>query len=153
VRALLSFWFPILRKSGSTLTYPPPPPAPHKHILQHEAICKLGFDDSKQLKEGERDRLADRIKQHGSIGWVIAELPADMISKEMLKLTPTSLNALSYRYGLSVPCPCPACALHVSCMCPARALPVSCPCPAWVCYRNTNPPPPPSPSAVLWCGC
>jgi len=64
---------------------------------EHDAICKLGFDDSKQLKEGERDRLADRIKEHGSIGWVIAELPADMISQEMLKTTPTSLNVLSYR--------------------------------------------------------
>jgi ribonuclease H2 subunit A len=64
---------------------------------EHDAISKLGFDDSKQLKEGERDGLAARIKAHGSIGWVIAELPPDLISTEMLKRSPTSLNALSYR--------------------------------------------------------
>ena len=64
---------------------------------EHEAICQLGFDDSKQLKEGERDHLADRIKAHGSIGWVIGELPPEMISQDMLKVSPISLNALSYR--------------------------------------------------------
>ena len=64
---------------------------------ENEAISKLGFDDSKQLKEGVREQLADRIKAHGSIGWIIAELRPEMISKEMLKTTPTSLNALSYK--------------------------------------------------------
>ena len=63
---------------------------------EHEAICKLGFDDSKQLKEGERDRFFDRIRNHGSIGWVIAELSAERISQEMLRRSPMSLNALSY---------------------------------------------------------
>jgi len=64
---------------------------------EDEAISKLGFDDSKQLKEGERDRLADRIKAHGNIGWIIAELRPELISREMLKCSPTSLNALSYK--------------------------------------------------------
>lgn len=65
-------------------------------LSEHEAICKLGFDDSKQLKEGERDRFFDRIRNHGSIGWVIGELSAERISMEMLRRNPTSLNALSY---------------------------------------------------------
>ena len=47
---------------------------------EHEAICKLGFDDSKQLKEGERDRLFDKIRAHPSIGWVIEEITAQEIS-------------------------------------------------------------------------
>ena len=65
-------------------------------LSEHEAICKLGFDDSKQLKEGERDRFFERIKAHGSIGWVIGELSAELISQEMLRRSPISLNALSY---------------------------------------------------------
>jgi len=65
-------------------------------VSQHEAICKMGFDDSKQLKEGERERLFERIKSHGSIGWVIGELSAERISQEMLRRNPVSLNALSY---------------------------------------------------------
>jgi ribonuclease H2 subunit A len=63
---------------------------------EHAEICKLGFDDSKQLKEGERDRFFDRIRNHGSIGWVIGELSAERISQEMMRRNPVSLNALSY---------------------------------------------------------
>jgi ribonuclease H2 subunit A len=62
----------------------------------NDEISALGFDDSKQLKEGEREKLFNRIKAHDSIGWVIAELTAEVISKQMLKATPQSLNALSY---------------------------------------------------------
>ena len=50
-------------------------------VSEHEAISKLGFDDSKQLKEGERDRLFDRIRAHPSIGWVIEEITAQEISE------------------------------------------------------------------------
>ena len=50
-------------------------------VSEHEAICKLGFDDSKQLKEGERDRLFDSIRAHPSIGWVIEEITAQEISE------------------------------------------------------------------------
>ena len=55
-------------------------------VSEHEAICKLGFDDSKQLKEGERDRLFDSIRAHPSIGWVIEEITAQEIS-EVIKST------------------------------------------------------------------
>ena len=51
---------------------------------EHEAISKLGFDDSKQLKEGERDRLFDNIRAHPSIGWVIEEITAQEISEVLL---------------------------------------------------------------------
>ena len=53
-------------------------------VSEHEAICKLGFDDSKQLKEGERDRLFDSIRAHHSIGWVIEELTAQEISEVII---------------------------------------------------------------------
>jgi ribonuclease HII len=48
---------------------------------ENDAIAKLGFDDSKQLKEDERDKLFDQIKSHPSIGWVIEEITAQDISK------------------------------------------------------------------------
>ena len=63
---------------------------------QNEEISKLGFDDSKQVKESERDRLFEGIKKHPSIGWVIEELTAEEISEEMLRVDPVSLNAISY---------------------------------------------------------
>ena len=53
---------------------------------EHEAISKLGFDDSKQLKEGERDRLFDNIRAHPSIGWVIEEISAQEISEVLLSM-------------------------------------------------------------------
>jgi ribonuclease H2 subunit A len=63
---------------------------------QNEEICKLGFDDSKKVAEGERDRLFEGIKKHPSIGWVIEELTAEEISEDMLRVEPVSLNAISY---------------------------------------------------------
>jgi len=65
-------------------------------VSEAETINKLSFDDSKQLKEGERDRLFEQIKNHPSIGWVIEELTSEQISLEMLRPQPVSLNAISY---------------------------------------------------------
>jgi ribonuclease HII len=66
-------------------------------LEENEAISKLGFDDSKVLKEGERERYVDkrkwtglalsfarllqRIRDHPSIGWVIEEITAQDISE------------------------------------------------------------------------
>lgn len=48
-------------------------------------ISKMGFNDSKQLKEGERDRFLDTIRKHPSIGWVIEEIsPMDISSVSCL---------------------------------------------------------------------
>jgi ribonuclease H2 subunit A len=63
---------------------------------ENEAISKLGFDDSKALKEGERERLLAGLLKHPSIGFVIEELTAERISEEMLNPIPTSLNQISY---------------------------------------------------------
>ena len=58
-------------------------------VSENEVISKLGFDDSKQLKEGVRDSFFDKIRNHGSIGWVIEDISAVTISNEMLKPQPT----------------------------------------------------------------
>lgn len=50
-------------------------------LSEDEEIKKMAFDDSKQLKEGERDRLLDSIREHPSIGWVVEELTAEKISQ------------------------------------------------------------------------
>eukprot|EP01041_Mallomonas_annulata_P012284 gene12284-25837_t len=65
-------------------------------VSENESIIKLGFDDSKVLSEATRDSIFERISAHPSIGWVIEELDAKTISKEMLRIKPVSLNALSY---------------------------------------------------------
>lgn len=65
-------------------------------VSQHEEICSLGFDDSKVLKEEDREKLFEKIRKHPSIGWVIEELDAPTLSKEMLRVNPVSLNVISY---------------------------------------------------------
>jgi len=50
-------------------------------VSEHENICKMGFDDSKQLKESDRDRMFKDICNHPSIGWVIEEITAENISE------------------------------------------------------------------------
>ena len=78
---------------------------------EQESIAKLGFNDSKQLKESDRESLLEKISSHPSIGWVVEELSASFVSqvlhcislcrsiiynKEMLRPSPVSLNELSY---------------------------------------------------------
>lgn len=65
-------------------------------VSKNEEICKMGFDDSKQLKEGQREGFFDDIRRHPSIGYIIEELDSVTISKEMLRANPISLNLISY---------------------------------------------------------
>lgn len=66
-------------------------------VTEDENIKKLyNFDDSKKLKEGDRDKMMDQILNHPSIGYVIEELSAETISEEMLRSHPVSLNTISY---------------------------------------------------------
>jgi ribonuclease H2 subunit A len=48
---------------------------------QNEAITKMAFNDSKQLKESERDKLLNQIIGHPDIGWVIEPISATAISE------------------------------------------------------------------------
>ena len=43
----------------------------YRPASENEAICKMGFDDSKQLKEGQRDKFLKDIFSHPSIGYVV----------------------------------------------------------------------------------
>ena len=62
---------------------------------ENEEISALGFDDSKVLKEGEREKFFDKIRSHPSIGWVVEELTAEHLSEEMMRGKSISLNVLS----------------------------------------------------------
>lgn len=50
-------------------------------VSEDEAICKMGFNDSKQLKEQDRTKLLQNIRNHPSIGWVIEEITAESIAE------------------------------------------------------------------------
>lgn len=56
----------------------------------------MSFDDSKKLDEKTRDGMFTKIKSHPAIGWVIQELTAEYLSEEMMRVSPISLNTLSY---------------------------------------------------------
>lgn len=47
----------------------------------NEEISRLGFNDSKQLTEVEREKLLHEIISHPSIGWVINEMTPVSISE------------------------------------------------------------------------
>jgi ribonuclease H2 subunit A len=63
---------------------------------ENESISKLAFNDSKQLKETERESLLKQLQENGKIGWAIEPISAQSISEEMLRASPVSLNAMSY---------------------------------------------------------
>jgi hypothetical protein len=50
-------------------------------VSEDAAIQKMGFNDSKQLKESDRDGFFQSIRNHPSIGWVIEEISAADISR------------------------------------------------------------------------
>jgi ribonuclease H2 subunit A len=54
---------------------------------QNEKISQLAFNDSKQLKESERDSLLNRIITHPDIGWVIEVITPQSISEVGIRLS------------------------------------------------------------------
>ena len=54
------------------------------------------IDDSKQLTEDARARLFERIAADGRMGWAVDVVSAAKLSAEMLRVAPTSLNAISF---------------------------------------------------------
>lgn len=65
-------------------------------VTKQDEICAMGFNDSKQLTEATRATLFQKMLAHPDIGWVVEEITAETLSKEMLRMEPISLNALSY---------------------------------------------------------
>jgi ribonuclease H2 subunit A len=47
-------------------------------------IQLMGFNDSKQLKEIDREKYFEQIQKHSSIGWVIEEISAVEISQVII---------------------------------------------------------------------
>ena len=54
------------------------------------------IDDSKQLTEDARAKLFERIAADGRMGWAVDVVSAAQLSAEMLRVSPTSLNAISF---------------------------------------------------------
>ncbi|GBG29664.1 Ribonuclease H2 subunit A [Hondaea fermentalgiana] len=68
-----------------------------------DSIDKLGFNDSKQLKETDRDRFFGILeREKDRIGHVICDLSAEHISANMLLRTPVSLNVISHSTAIEM---------------------------------------------------
>jgi ribonuclease H2 subunit A len=68
-------------------------------VENKEALGKIGFADSKVLKEHERDELFETLKQNESelgIGWAIRSCIPQEISECMLQKSKYNLNALAH---------------------------------------------------------
>lgn len=68
-------------------------------VSEDEYIKKMGFNDSKQLKEGERGDLLRKIIDHPSIGWVIQEIDSVSISEVGHIILNRSLRYLTHRHS------------------------------------------------------
>ena len=64
-------------------------------VSEDAEIQKMGFNDSKQLKESDRDGFFKSIRNHPSIGWVIEEVTAAEISR-VWRLVSVSHNVFAY---------------------------------------------------------
>lgn len=63
-----------------------------------------GFRDSKQMKESERDKLFEELKEHPNIGYAMRSILASEISRNMLR-TPTdvyNLNEMSHDAAITM---------------------------------------------------
>lgn len=66
-------------------------------VEDEQKVQAMGFMDSKQLTEGKRDRLWERLQTCGFIGWRIRVLEAAEICEGMLRRhKPYNLNAMSH---------------------------------------------------------
>lgn len=73
-------------------------------ICESKEIEKLGFNDSKQLSNTERERMLAIIESeaHSRIGSLLCELSAEHISTKMLLREPVSLNEISFNATISL---------------------------------------------------
>ena len=56
----------------------------HRPVSENESICKMGFDDSKQLKDSQREQYLRDIMAHPSIGYVLSNITAQEIAEVWL---------------------------------------------------------------------
>jgi len=75
-------------------------------------LAKMGFADSKQLTEAQRDNLFDKIKKSSSvstsnqqtveIGWMVEILEPESLSMDMLKINKVNLNLISHNAAINL---------------------------------------------------
>ena len=65
-------------------------------ITQADALGALGFADSKQLTEQQRDDLFDTIKESSIVGYITHSLSANELSTKMLRKLKYNLNSISH---------------------------------------------------------
>jgi len=79
--------------------------------IEHKSsISKIGFADSKQLSESQRDCLFGVIREtlkensNGSIpiGWMVEILEPEKLSMDMLKINKVNLNTISHNAAISL---------------------------------------------------
>ena len=65
-------------------------------IEDHDTVAQLGFADSKQLTESQRDSLFEKIKGSDKIGYITHSLSAHELSTKMLRKVKYNLNSISH---------------------------------------------------------
>ena len=64
-------------------------------------LRKIGFNDSKQLTEAQRDNLFEKIHEN-DVGFIADPLSAEYLSTEMLKIERRNLNRISHDTAISL---------------------------------------------------
>ena len=67
----------------------------YPYVDNDKKLRKIGFNDSKQLSETQRDSLFEKIHQH-DVGFIVDPLSAQELSREMLKIDRRGLNRISH---------------------------------------------------------
>lgn len=69
------------------------------HFTHKKEMIAMGFNDSKQLDEKQREKLFQKMVNTPGLGWIVHSIPATEISGKMLRKEPYSLNAISHDSG------------------------------------------------------
>ena len=74
-------------------------------ITYRDSLKSGGYNDSKKLKEGQRDSMflsLDKLADQGEVGYVISTLSAHEISVKMLGRPGRNLNLQSFDTAISM---------------------------------------------------
>lgn len=71
-------------------------------VAKKEVLAKMGFADSKQLTDKQREKLFDDIKTSKILGWAVDSIQPEVISGKMLRRNKTNLNAISHNSAIGL---------------------------------------------------
>jgi len=71
-------------------------------LSKYEEFKKIGFADSKQLTENERNKLFNELQQTDWIEWLCDIIPANYLSTRMLEKNKYSLNEISHESAMDL---------------------------------------------------